>query len=684
MDNYPRYDPHPSNATENQTTTDSQGKTLARLVDASEELTTDLPQGEESRQDLSLLQELLADLVFASGRHPDFTPLELKIRQLEHQIYDPEEVIKLLLPVISELLNRKVAESKQSIVQAIVPIIDEVIIEKTEEDKIAMIRAIADLIPGAIDQQVRNSPDDLVEAIAPAMGEIIKQQIRIEQDAMVDALYPVIGNTIAKYMQEVVREINSRVESTLTPAGIRRKIQARMQGVSEAELIFRESMPFEIKALFLIHKSSGLIISTVQQQAGESELGGDLMAGMLTAMRSFASSCVIENGSTSELKEIEYENFHIMMEVAGYCYLATIVKGETDPSYVKKLRRSLGHIILQYDRNGSIQSYSGDPQTINDGVHEELKSLLEYRPATVKQSSTNPPLTLFALLLIPLLVWGGWRFAHYRELKALQVVSDRINVELDVDPQLAVYPIQAEAQTLRGDRRQIQLTGKLPSERLKQKAATITNRQITQLADAPLWQVANDIVTVELSRDPEAIAAEVTRLTTVLNQDKDIILATQFTEEQVVVTGYVRTDQKLQHISAAFSQIPGVEQVLMTPTAKAFPIDQQFYFNHRSATLNPNDIATKLPAIAEFLKQYPQMKVRIIGYAHPNEQDKNTTLAGQRAKAVQASLIELGLPPEQLVVQGAAAPPANLTQTDQTWLSRAVHIERIMEKLGEN
>ena len=105
--------------------------------------------------DVQLLQDLLADLVFGSGKQPDFTPLEYKIRQLEHQLYDPEEIIKLLMPVISELLNRKVMESKDSIIRAIVPIIDEVIVEKTEEDKVAMVKAIANLIPGAIDQQVR-------------------------------------------------------------------------------------------------------------------------------------------------------------------------------------------------------------------------------------------------------------------------------------------------------------------------------------------------------------------------------------------------------------------------------------------------------------------------------------------------------------------------------------------------
>ena len=632
----------------------------------------------------SLLQELLANLVFSSGHQPDFTPLEQKITQLEHQLYDPEEVINLLMPIISDLLNRKVMESKDSIIRAIVPIIDEVIVEKTEEDKAAMIKAISALIPGAIDQQVRSSSDDLVEALAPAMGEIIKQQIRIERDAMVDALYPVIGSTISKYMQEVVQEINNRVESTLTPAGIQRKIRAKMKGVSEAELIFQESMPFQIKAIFLIHKQSGLIIASAKPenktQTEEKALEGDLMAGMLTAMRSFASECAIEPGNTSELKEIEYESFQILMEVAGYCYMATIIQGQVDQSYIKNMRQTLANIILNYDQDKSIHYFSGDPSSIDVAVQEELENLIEYRPKSITSKPTFP-IALLSLLLVPFLAWGGWRMWRGHQLKALAAIESKIDLELNSDPQLAVYPVESEAHKNWGDR-QIILSGKVPSFRLREKAQEIADEQLTLLDEPTEWEVINEIITVEVEPDSDVVAAEVERLTEILNKDEDIIIMTRYGDRQVTISGHLRTEEKLQQITDSFNEIPGVDNILVASTTKAFPIDQRLYFGTNDAAVSPNDAQEKLTSVNEFLRQYPEMRLQIIGHVHPSEtqQDDNSSLAQKRAIAVQQGLVTLGIDPNRLEIIAAPSAPPNLTQADSAWLSRSVRFERIMEQ----
>ncbi|NJN71616.1 MAG: OmpA family protein [Limnothrix sp. RL_2_0] len=664
-----------------------QEKRASQTIDVSAEVSNDagvpaqsLSLSTGSDGDKHLLQELLADLVFGSGRQPDFTPLEAKIRDIEHQLHDPEEIIQLLLPVISEILNRKILESRGEIIRAIVPIIDQVIVEKTQEDKVAMIRAIANLIPGAIEQQVRNTPEDLIEALAPAMGEIIKQQIRIERDAMVDALYPVIGMTISKYMGEVVQEINQRVEGAITPAGIRRKIRAKMKGISEAELILQESMPFEVKAVFLIHKQSGLIISSAHREEESAELESDLMAGMLTAMRSFASECVLDSGNASELKEIEYESFQIIMEVAGYCYLASVIKGETERGYTQQIRRSLTQIILRYDRDRSIHDYSGDPVSINGAVHRELYGLVHYQPEVTKQEQ-KPPVAFFLLLLLPLVLWGGVHFFRQRQAGFFAAVAAQINTELDVDPQLAVYPIQSEVRKVDGDR-QIHLTGKIPSVQLRDKAETIAAQTVQTFEEPQSWQIVNDIIAVDAPPDPEAIAAEIERLTTVFNQDKDIVMNATYdgSDKQVTITGHFRTEAKLKQATESFSRIPGVENILVPSLSKAFPIDQQLYFAQGSAALNPTDKDTKLQSIQDFLQQYPQIKLRITGYTYPNEVADNQRLAQQRAEAVRESLISAGANPDNLVAQGAPSSPPNLTQADDPWLSRSVRFERIMEQ----
>ncbi|MGK7927886.1 MAG: hypothetical protein AB4290_22055, partial [Spirulina sp.] len=333
--------------------------------------------GEDTEETVERLRLLLLDLlldeaIFSAGdkekdREKDNLSLneatQRQLAKLDRKLHDPELLGQLIAPVFGKLLQRKIDRSPEEIVKAFAPLIDLMIGERGREDKAAMIKVLAGIIPGALSKQIGDAPDEVIQAIAPAMGRSIKEQIRLDKDAMVDALYPVIGNSVSKYMGEAIENINKQIESAFSLQGIYRKLRARMRGVSEAELILTKSMPFEIQAAFLIHKESGLVIAEAQKSDSQA-LEADMMAGMLTAIRSFASECVPQEGKTSELTEVDYESFQIVMEVAGYCYIATVTQGDPPAGFYTKLRNTLSAIILNYSYGELIEKYNGDPSTI--------------------------------------------------------------------------------------------------------------------------------------------------------------------------------------------------------------------------------------------------------------------------------------------------------------------------------
>jgi hypothetical protein len=244
----------------------------------------------------------------------------------------------------------------------------------------------------------------MVEALGPMMGASIKQQIAIERDAMVDALYPVIGNTIAKYMKDAIASINEKVRNTFSVEGVSRKLRARIQGVSEAELILREAMPYRVRAAFLIHKASGLVMSEAQFSEQE-PLEGDMLAGMLTAIRSFVSDCIVQGENVSELHEIQYNDSQIAMEVAGYCYLAAIVQGEPSKAFYRHLRSTLVRLVERYDR--PIQSFDGDPSTLPQAIHLAVAALVR-QTISPQQQQSRPVGFPWALTgLITGIVWAS-------------------------------------------------------------------------------------------------------------------------------------------------------------------------------------------------------------------------------------------------------------------------------------
>ncbi len=111
--------------------------------------------------------------------------IQQNLTKLEHQIYDPKELINLLLPSISELLRLKITESKEEIAQIIAPIVDQAIRSRSEEDKTSMGSALASAVPIAITQQILIAPEEVSDAFAPTMGRAIKKQIEIEENVVV-------------------------------------------------------------------------------------------------------------------------------------------------------------------------------------------------------------------------------------------------------------------------------------------------------------------------------------------------------------------------------------------------------------------------------------------------------------------------------------------------------------------
>ena len=617
------------------------------------------PDPEELAAALGRLQQELVDPELASLREI-IALLEQKVAHLEGQLYEPTDLIDPLLPLIVNLLESEADESKKDIFDEMVPIIDRVIWERSQQDRTAMSRALASLIPEAISQHIIESPGEIANALGPTMGRAIKEQIRLEQDAMVDALYPVIGNTISKYMGEVVTSINDRVENALSVKGVTRKLRAKMQGVSEAELILQESMPFTVKAIFLIHKGSGLVIAEAQK-IGNEELESDMIAGMLTAIRSFANDCMTQSGKVSELNEIEYDNFKLILEVAGYCYVAVVTRGQAPKQFIDRMRQTMSTIVQYY--GGPIESFEGDTDTIPEPVGQLLTALMETPSELGEERKRKPPIALLAMGAAVFLGIGLFWIGEASDRRLEKQVLSAWNST----PELAVYPTEVDA-----NRGKLTLAGKVPNQRLRQKAFLIAADVV------PNRQFENNIVAVEVPPDPVKVAQEVKRITAVLNQRPGVAIAATYIGDKVTVEGTVPDPTDAGRITAAFSQIPGVGSVTNSLKIEQLILATRIYFGQGSSSLIPGSHQTELLQIQQFLSEYPETDLRIIGHTDiSGSLEANLEVARERASAVKQALLQLGIAPERLQVTSTATPPPDMGSTQPLWMSRCVRFHPI-------
>ncbi|MEG4443933.1 OmpA family protein [Microcoleus sp. AT9_B5] len=637
--------------------------------------------------DIEQVKNLLAENDLPGVRHL-MAKIDDKLGKLEHQIYDPQELIQLMLPWIAEILSRKIADSREEVVKAIGPIIDEVIRAKTQENKSAMSAAIAELLPDALAQQIVNSPADIAKAIAPEIGLAIKEQIRLDQesiaqalapemgkaitaqiklerDSMVDALYPVIGSTISRYMAEAIKTINEKVSNALSVEGVQRKIRSKVQGVSEAELILKESVPFTVQAAFLIHKASGLIISEVQNSESY-QLESEMVAGMLTAIRSFVNECIVQPGEVSELNQIEYGDSKIMLEVAGYCYMAVVIKGEPPQSFINKLRQTVSNIILNYAK--VIHEFNGDPGTVPESLHPYIKTLFD---PLQTEKSTKPPIALAVISLAALsFILVPWGIYQYRSSVERRLEANAI-AALASTPELAVYRLDVAV-----DGKTLKLTGKLPNQELRAQAEKIAASTVPKL------QLDNRIIAVDVPPDPVLAAAEVQRITAVLNQREGVSISSRYGDRKVTVEGTVRDGADAQKIAQSLKQIPGVQSVISTVKLEPLKITTRIYFDPGSTKLD-STYGEIIASVKNFMDRYPQKHIKIIGHSdRTGELVTNQQLSVKRAAAVRDALVRQGADPKRLQTVGSPNPPPGLEPNQPLLLSRCVLFEPITKTVN--
>lgn len=505
--------------------------------------------------------------------------LEQQLVHLRGQLADPEVLAELLGPVILILVKTGAVESREVFSTVLAELIDVALATKIKQDHAVVAAVLASVLPAsmahasqvrpeamghaialtlsrALQESVKQDQGAIAQAIAPEMGAALKEQIRLEQGAIVDALYPVIGDTISRYFAELLKEINEKLEQTLSYETISRKFRARLQGVSEAELLLREATPVRVQAAFLIHKASGLVMAKAQP-TNALPLESELIAGMLTAIRSFVSTYVSQSGSISELHDIEYGSAQIWLETAGYCYLAVVVQGTPSKIFFNGVKGLLTQLVRNY--GDLIQSFEGDLSALPEAIPQQLQLLIESaaqtpeagRPAAADSSGWLGSMLRWTGIgiLVLLVIWA------YQRHRQAWVVSD-LNDQLRRDPALALYRVEVSRQHNR-----LILQGYVPTRGLAEQATTLI------ATEAPFQSVENQIVVIVPPVAEPTLAevlVEVERTAGLLNQIDGISLTAQMQADILQIESTVSTFSQVQIIDQAFRAISGVEKIRHT------------------------------------------------------------------------------------------------------------------------
>jgi hypothetical protein len=266
--------------------------------------------------------------------------------------------------------------------------------------------------------------DTLIAIVAPVLGDAIRRQIREARQEMIEALYPIIGQLVMRAVSEAIRDlartIDARVRTSFDPRVVWWRLRARIGGVSGAEMTLRESLPFDVTEVFLIHRETGLLLQHMSRDP-EASSDSDLVSGMLTAIRDFVQES-FGRGEEGQLDEIQYGDRSILIETAQHAYLAVVIDGVEPPGFRAEMRERIVEIDHTYAR--TLRHYDGDATPLAP-ARKALVSLLpaaesrELSPAQKWVLVGATTLVAVCLLGVGLAGAWAWRTSTYPRVAVL-------------------------------------------------------------------------------------------------------------------------------------------------------------------------------------------------------------------------------------------------------------------------
>ncbi len=332
-----------------------------------------------------------------------------RVEALESEIRDPEQLKKRLLPLFDTLLLSGLQEKDA----------------KTRE---ILARYLADIFS----ESARIDREALQEAIAPILSPAISKEIEENKNRMIDALYPIMGGMVSRYVTHTLKtfmeNINRKIEQGLSFERYRIKIQSKLTGVSESELLLRMCDNTQIEALFVIHKKTGLLIAEALRE-NSTIVDPEIVASMASAVKDFINDWInTQNEETKkEVELLSYGDATLYIESAGTVYMIAFL--ESEPSYKQRddLHRFFVFLLERYDR--FFQRYDGkkteEISRIETQLHEYLENVSQ---GCTTREKTSTPYTKYLIAFVVLATVGYFGTLVYKRY-SLKTIEEALYTE---------------------------------------------------------------------------------------------------------------------------------------------------------------------------------------------------------------------------------------------------------------
>ncbi len=257
---------------------------------------------------------------------------------------------------------------------------------------------VARVLPDAVLQRTR-SDTGLAQALTPTIEHAIQESVRRNPAALVDAIFPVIGPAIRRSIRETMASllegINRSLEYSVSPRGLRWRVEAWRTGVPFPEIVLKHSLVYRVEQVFLIHRETALLLEHVTAPAAT---GGDpeLISGMLGAIQDFVSDS-FDEGDGAGIGQVEFGGRLLQVARSPTAVLACVVRGIPPPDFHAEIQQALERV--HEERAQELREFDGDTTPFGL-VRPTIEGLLrEQSAASARKKGSLAPYLLGGVAL---------------------------------------------------------------------------------------------------------------------------------------------------------------------------------------------------------------------------------------------------------------------------------------------
>ena len=262
---------------------------------------------------------------------------------------------------------------------------------------------ISDLLPTSI-KSMLDKGNISYEKLVPVIESLLHESIQKDPQTLSDILFPImipaIRKAVAEAMKNMVESLNSTLEHSFSPKRIGWRLKAIITGTSYAEIVLSHAYVFRVRQAFLIHKESGLLLESVDDESSAVAKDADMVSSMLSAIKDFVQdSFNVE--SENELNTINVGKFNIWIEQGPKALVAAIVDGDAHTALREQLKDAVEKVHLK--QSIELDRFDGDTSVFEKSKTQLSQCIISEQRETKKKK----PWVLIFLLLI-LLGIGGY------------------------------------------------------------------------------------------------------------------------------------------------------------------------------------------------------------------------------------------------------------------------------------